>query len=90
MGRPYGRPFQHAYVPEAWLHPGRDNQVETIRQIQQSCLENDDDMRDRLRAVSCPSEMIDRIGGGSSGKFGEGNGEGCALHHLHESITKLS
>ncbi len=32
-------------------------------------------MRDRLRAVSCPSEMIDQIGGWSSGKIGEGHGE---------------
>ena len=33
-------------------------------------------MRDRLRAVSCPSEMIDQIGGWSSGKVGEGYGQG--------------
>ena len=32
-------------------------------------------MRDRLRAVSCPSDMIDQIGGWSSGKIGEGYGE---------------
>ena len=32
-------------------------------------------LRDRLRAVSCPSEMIDQIGGWSSGKVGEGYGE---------------
>ena len=25
-------------------------------------------MRDRLRAVNCPSDMIDQIGGWSSGK----------------------
>ena len=33
-------------------------------------------MRDRLRAVSCPSEMIDQIGGWSSAKIGEGYVEG--------------
>jgi hypothetical protein len=33
-------------------------------------------MRDRLRAVSCPSEMIHQIGGWSSGKIGEGYGKG--------------
>ena len=33
-------------------------------------------LRDRLRAVQCPSEMIDQIGGWSSGKIGEGYGEG--------------
>jgi integrase len=36
-------------------------------------------MRDRLRAVSCPSEMIDQIGGWSSGKVGEGYGAGYLL-----------
>ena len=33
-------------------------------------------LRDRLRAVQCPSEMIDQIGGWSSGKIGEGYGDG--------------
>ena len=30
----------------------------------------------RLKAVSCPSEMIDQIGGWSLGKVGESYGEG--------------
>ena len=38
-------------------------------------------LRDRLRAVQCPSEMIDQIGGWSSGKIGEGYGEGYSLEH---------
>ena len=33
-------------------------------------------MRDRLRAVNCPSDMIDQIGGWSLGKIGEGYGNG--------------
>ena len=36
-------------------------------------------MRDRLRAVSCQSEMIDQIGGWSSRKVGESYGEGYAV-----------
>ena len=36
-------------------------------------------MRDRLRAVSCPSEMIDQIGGWSSGKISEGYGKGHSI-----------
>jgi len=36
-------------------------------------------MRDRLRAVSCPSDMIDQIGGWSSGKTGEGYGDGYSI-----------
>ena len=46
-------------------------------------------IRDRLRAVNCPSEMIDQIGGWSSGKIGEGYGEGYGLHHLHKWIIPL-
>ena len=47
-------------------------------------------MRERLRAASCPSEIIDQIGGWSSGKVGEGYGEGFDLKHLHEWLAKLS
>ena len=36
-------------------------------------------MRDILRAVSCPSDMIDQIGGWSSGKIGEGYGDGYSI-----------
>ena len=39
-------------------------------------------MCDRLRAVSCPSEMIDQICGWSSGKVGEGYGEGFTLDNI--------
>ena len=34
---------------------------------------------DRLRAVNCPSDMIDQIGGWSSGKLGEKYGKGYDL-----------
>ena len=50
-------------------------------------------IRDRLRAVSCPSEMIDQIGGWSSGKVGEGYGEGYVLSstmlYLRTIITQV-
>ena len=36
-------------------------------------------MRDRLRAVNCPSEMIDQIGGWSKKSVGEGYGEGYLI-----------
>jgi integrase len=36
-------------------------------------------MRDRLRAVNCPSEMIDQIGGWSKRSVGEGYGEGYSI-----------
>ena len=36
-------------------------------------------MRDRVRAVNCPSDMIDQIGGWSSGKIGVGMVRGIAF-----------
>ena len=47
-------------------------------------------LRDRLRAVQCPSEMIDQIGGWSSGKIGESYGEGYALFSLHKHLVSLN
>ena len=47
-------------------------------------------MRDRLRAVSRPSEMIDQIGGRSSGKVGEGYGEGFRLTQVFQALLSLS
>ena len=47
-------------------------------------------MCDRLRAVSCASEMIDQIGGWSSGKIGEGYGEGFSLIALLENLSQVS
>ena len=46
-------------------------------------------MRDRLRAVACPSDMIDQIGGWSSGKVGEGYGVGYDLLALKEWMQKF-
>ena len=36
-------------------------------------------LRDRLRAVQCPSDMIDQIGGWSTAGVGQAYGEGYAL-----------
>jgi len=46
-------------------------------------------MRDRLRAVACPSDMIDQIGGWSSGQVGEGYGEGYSLVRKWEWLRKI-
>ena len=46
-------------------------------------------LRDRLRAVNCPSEMIDQIGGWSSGKVGEGYGEGHSVLQTTQWMTRL-
>ena len=43
-------------------------------------------MRDRLRAVSCPSEMIDQIGGWSKRSVGEGYGEGFDLISIRNKM----
>ena len=46
-------------------------------------------MRDRLRAVECPKEIIDQIGGWSSGNIGESYGEGFPLSNLHEWCNRI-
>ena len=46
-------------------------------------------MRDRLRAVQCPSEMIDQIGGWSSGKIGEGYGQGYTLIMINLALVEI-
>ena len=37
-------------------------------------------LRDRLRAVQCPSDMIDQIGGWTTAGVGQGYGEGYGLN----------
>ena len=46
-------------------------------------------MRDRLRAVECPKEIIDQIGGLSSGDVGESYGEGFPLDNLEKWLIKI-
>ena len=47
-------------------------------------------MRDRLRAVECPEEIIDQIGGWSSSDVGESYGEGFPLINLSDWVYKIS
>ena len=46
-------------------------------------------MRDRLRAVDCPAEMIDQIGGWSKYTVGQGYGNGYRLRHLYRYMSKV-
>ena len=46
-------------------------------------------MRDRLRAVECPKEIIDQIGGWSSSDVGESYGEGFPLDSCERWLLKL-
>ena len=46
-------------------------------------------MRDRLRAVNCPTEMIDQIGGWSRENIGQGYGEGYDLIIMNEYLVKV-
>ena len=47
-------------------------------------------MRDRLRAVDCPSEIIDQIGGWANTSVGQGYGSGYPLPNLHRWMKKLN
>ena len=46
-------------------------------------------MRDRLRAIECQSEIIDRIGGWTSEGVGQGYGFGYPLNVLQDWIKRL-
>ena len=46
-------------------------------------------MRDRLRAVQCPSDIIDQIGGWQTAGVGQSYGKGYELDVLYEWMNKL-
>lgn len=46
-------------------------------------------LRDRLRAVECPTDIIDSIGGWSKPGVGEGYGAGYNTDVLHKWIAKI-
>ena len=46
-------------------------------------------MRDRLRAVNCPSEIIDQVGGWSIQKIGHKYGKGFELMQIYEWIKNI-
>ena len=46
-------------------------------------------LRDRLRTVNCPSEMIDQIGGWSRDTVGQGYGQGYDLLNVQEVMQKI-
>ena len=45
---------------------------------------------DRLRAVECPKEIIDQIGGWASGDVGESYGEGFPLDNLNKWLRRTA
>ena len=44
-------------------------------------------MRDRLREVQCPADMIDQIGGWSTAGIGQGYGEGYSLEYKSNYLS---
>jgi integrase len=47
-------------------------------------------MRDRLRSVQCPSEIIDEIGGWQTPGVGSSYGKGYPLGVINEWMAKIS
>jgi hypothetical protein len=45
--------------------------------------------RDRLRAVQCPSDMIDQMGGWSTAGVGQSYGEGYSLNVSSEWLKSI-
>ena len=46
-------------------------------------------MRDRLRAVQCPSDVADQIGGWATDGVGQGYGSGYPIEVLMEWVKKM-
>jgi len=46
-------------------------------------------MRDRLRAVQCPSDMIDQIGGWTTAGVGQSYGSGFKVSQMYNYMTQL-
>ena len=46
-------------------------------------------MRDRLRAIQCPADIADQIGGWATDGVGQGYGSGYPLDVLHKWMAKL-
>ena len=44
---------------------------------------------DRLRAVQCPSDMVDQIGGWVTAGVGQGYGEGYELVNVQSALERL-
>ena len=47
-------------------------------------------MRDRLREVDCPSEVIDQIGGWARSGVGDSYGEGYSLSKMYKYLEKIT
>ena len=47
-------------------------------------------MRDRLRAVQCPSDMIDQIGGWTTVGVGQNYGVGYDVSLMHEILLEIT
>ena len=47
-------------------------------------------MRGRLRAVECPKEIIDQVGGWSSSDVGESYVEGFPLDNLNKWLWRIT
>jgi hypothetical protein len=46
-------------------------------------------MRDRLRAVECPTEMIDQIGGWADKSIGQSYGAGYPINVVHKWLSQV-
>jgi len=64
-----------------WIKPKSEDSV-VIHSFRHS-------IRDRLRAVECPSDVIDSIGGWSKGSIGETYGAGYPIGILHKWMKRI-
>ena len=65
-----------------WLHPHVPDGC-TMHSFRHS-------MRDRLRAVECPADIVDQIGGWATGGVGQGYGSGYGLEVCYKWMKKMA
>ena len=76
------RPITFRVRGSAWLKP-RVSKGCVVHSFRHS-------LRDRLRAVQCPSDMIDQIGGWAAAGVGQGYGEGYSLIKMSSILLTIS
>ncbi len=65
------------------------NQYIRRKGIDKTCHSLRHSLRDRLRAVECPKEIMDRIGGWATEGVGEKYGKGYSIEMLHSWMLKI-
>jgi integrase len=77
-------------IPKSVVMNGINNEIKSLSQTNKTshCFRHS--LRDRLREIDCPSELIDSIGGWAYGNVGQQYGEGYSLRKKKEWLNKIN